>query len=39
MVALPLVGVGLGIDLNPVGWLVLAVSDWVLGIIAGLAGL
>ncbi len=39
LVGLPLLGSALNIDLNPVGWVVTGISEWVLHIIASLSGL
>jgi Zn-dependent protease len=39
MVALPLLGMAIGVNLNPIGWVVLTISDVVLQLIAQLSGL
>jgi Zn-dependent protease len=39
LVGLPLVGMAIGMNLNPLGWVVLGISDWVIQGIAALAGL
>jgi Zn-dependent protease len=39
MVGLPLIGVGLGVDLNPVGWVVVSIAEGVVHLIARLSGL
>ncbi|MBL8629146.1 MAG: site-2 protease family protein [Rhodospirillaceae bacterium] len=38
MVVLPLVGSAIGMDLNPIGWVVVGISEWVLQAIAWLSG-
>lgn len=39
MVALPLLGMAVGVNLNPIGWVVITISDAVLQLIAQLSGL
>ncbi len=39
MVGLPLLGNAIGVNLNPVGWVVLNIADWVVQLIARLSGL
>lgn len=39
MVALPLLGMAVGVNLNPIGWVVITISDAVLQLIVQLSGL
>lgn len=39
LIGLPLLGTAIGMNLNPVGWVVLSVSEWVVQLIAWLSGL
>lgn len=39
LVGLPLLGTAIGMDLNPIGWVVVGISQWVVQGIAALSGL
>ena len=39
MVGLPLLGNAIGVNLNPIGWVVLTIADEVVQLIARLSGL
>lgn len=39
LVGLPLLGTAIGMNLNPVGWVVLSISEWIVQLIAILSGL
>ncbi|MSO98127.1 MAG: site-2 protease family protein [Rhodospirillaceae bacterium] len=39
LVGLPMLGSAIGVNLNPVGWVVLNISDWIVQLIASLSGL